>query len=297
MHLCYIDESGVSSIPGNSSHFVLAGLSIPIWEWKGCDQEIQDIKSRYSLNDAEIHTAWIWRDYKEQHSINNFSTLSRFDRAALVKQKRTADILRLQKSGNRKAYRQALKNYKQTEKYFHLTLSERRSFINDVAAKIASWQFARLFADCIDKVHFDPSRSHFSLDQVAFEQVVSRFEQYLTITSINQRNFGLLIHDNNETVAKKHTELMKKYHVQGTLWTGIRSIIETPLFVNSTLTSMVQLADLCAFALRRFVENQEAGLFNQIFQRADRKDGVVVGVRHFTNLGCTCHICTCHRQC
>ena len=35
MYLCYIDESGTSDIPGNTSHLILAGLSLPIWHWVG----------------------------------------------------------------------------------------------------------------------------------------------------------------------------------------------------------------------------------------------------------------------
>ena len=35
MYLCYIDESGTSDIPGNTSHFILAGLSLPIWRLTG----------------------------------------------------------------------------------------------------------------------------------------------------------------------------------------------------------------------------------------------------------------------
>ncbi len=75
------------------------------------------------------------------------------------------------------------------------------------------------------------------------------------------RNFGLLVHDNNASVAKKHTELMRHFHQQGTLWRQIDGIIETPLFVDSRLTRMVQIADLCAYSLRRFVENGEMNLF------------------------------------
>jgi hypothetical protein len=54
---------------------------------------------------------------------------------------------------------------------------------------------------------------------------------------------------------------------------------------------MVQIADLCSYALRRYLENNEDFLFDLIFQRADRKDGRVVGVRHFTPHGCKCKIC------
>lgn len=109
-------------------------------------------------------------------------------------------------------------------------------------------------------------------------------------------SYGLLIHDNNETVAKRHTELMKKFHQAGTLWTGVKSIVETPLFVDSQLTSMVQIADLCAYALRRYLENNEDEIFSLVFQRADRKDGIAVGVRHFTSPSCLCKICGAHRK-
>ncbi len=75
----------------------------------------------------------------------------------------------------------------------------------------------------------------------------------------------------------------------------LKNIIETPLFVSSELTSMVQLADVCAYALRRYLENGEERLFDHIFKRADRKEDVVVGVRHFTNISCPCKICVSHR--
>ena len=157
---------------------------------------------------------------------------------------------------------------------------------------MSEWGFARLFAECVDKVHFNPARARRSVDEQAFEQVVSRFEQYLEITRAGgQQNFGLLIHDNNQTVARKHTAMMRNFLQQGTLWTRINNIVETPLFVDSQLTSMVQIADLCSYALRRYLENGEEELFDLIFERADRKDGVVVGVRHFTNPSCSCKIC------
>lgn len=164
---------------------------------------------------------------------------------------------------------------------------------------VSNWGFCRLFAECIDKVHFDPARANKSVDEQALEQIVSRFEHFLNITeAVNStsKNYGLLIHDNNETVAHNHTKLMKYFHSEGTFWTRIERIIETPLFVDSELTSMVQIADLCSYSLRRFLENGETELFELIFSRADRKDGKVVGVRHFTDSSCQCKICASHRN-
>lgn len=130
----------------------------------------------------------------------------------------------------------------------------------------------------------------------AFEQVVSRFEQYLESIRGEESgpNYALLIHDNNETVNIRHSQLMRKFHRDGTLWTSIRNIIEKPLFVDSSLTDMVQMADLCGYALRRYCENGEEGLFKEIFKRADRKSGKAVGLRHFSEPTCTCTICDEH---
>lgn len=298
MYLCYVDESGTPDVPGNTSHFVLAGISIPIWHWRNADREISEVLARFGLVGKELHTAWILRRYLEQSRIMNFENLSWAERRRKVLQYRNAHLLALQQQQRHRSYRQARKNYKQTAAYVHLTDSERRRVVDEIADIVADWGFARLFAECIDKVHFDPDRSKVSISEQAFEQIVSRFEKYLqnTESGAQVRNFGLLVHDNNETVARRHTEMMRTFHEKGTLWTNVERIIETPLFVDSRLTTMVQIADLCSYALRRYVENEESALFRTITARADRIGGTMVGVRHFTDMRCTCEICRAHRR-
>jgi len=292
MFLCYIDESGTSEIPGNTSHFILAGISIPIGKWKECDSQINIIKVKYKLVGAEIHTASMLRYYPEQRKIKDFESLDRHQRIYEVEKLRKSEILRLQRSPNRKAYKQAKKTYKDTNPYIHLTFDERKAFIKEVSICVSKWSFARLFAECVDKIHFDPVRAPRNVYAQAFEEVITRFEKYLQAS----RKLGLLIHDHNETIAKKHTELMREFHRQGTKWLmQINQIIETPLFVDSQLTSMIQIADLCSYSLRRYVENQEDELFDIIFKRADRIRQTVVGVRHFTGPDCQCKICVAHR--
>lgn len=291
---CYIDESGTPEIPGNTSHYVLSGLSIPISYWKLCESKIASIKRKYALPDGEIHTAWIVRKYIEQSKVQGFDGMNHAQRRHEVEKLRKAELLRLQKSPNRNHYKQTKKNYRQTDAYIHLTHAERMDLINELADLVGSWSFARLFGESINKIHFDPSRARMSADEQALEQLVSRFEQYLKIVSksTNEKNlFGALIHDNNETVSRKHTALMKKFHKYGTFWTSIEKIIETPFFVNSELTSLVQIADLCCYALRRYFENGETDLLNRITSRFDRKNGKIVGLRHFTDPSCQCIFC------
>jgi hypothetical protein len=297
LYLCYIDESGTSDIPGNTSHFVLAGLSIPIWHWKEADSSIDAVKRKYGLDGTEIHTAWMMRRFLEQTKIPKFESLSFARRRKAVQNLRHAELLRLQRSKAHRQYNQTKKNYVKTSPYIHLTYEERSAFIRDVAQCVAGWESAVLFAECIDKIHFDSRPRRLSVGEQAFEQLVSRFEYYLKNRSSDcNRSYGLLIHDNNETVSTKHTRLMREYHRTGTLWTKLECIIETPLFVDSQLTSMVQVADLCSYALRRYVENGEAVLFDLVFERADRRAGIAVGVRHFAPSNCRCRICASHRQ-
>jgi predicted GNAT family acetyltransferase len=298
MHLIYIDESGTPEIPGNSSHFVLAGISIPILYWKVFDREIEQIKGKYGLQNKEIHTAWATRTYLEQSKIPDFERMNHVQRRAAVTRLRTVELLRLQREKNPAQYRQTKKNYAQTEDYIHLTRDERVRFIEEVARHVSQWGYARIFAECIDKTYIDTSITGKGIDEQAFEQVVTRFERYLqNLGTDDPTCCGLIIHDNNQTVAKKHTMLMRKFYFSGTQWLKVEKIIETPLFVDSQLTSMVQLADLTAYAIRRYLENGEQKLFDIIYPRADRrKDGVVVGVRHFTSPTCACKICLQHKS-
>jgi len=298
MYLCYVDESGTSSIPGNTSHFILAGISIPIWHWGDCDREIGKIKRKYALDEAEIHTGWIARAYPEQSKISQFESLDYQSRQIAVERSRKTELLRLQRSNKRKQYHQTKKNYKKSKEYTHLSRTQRNDFLEDIAKCVGNWGFARLFAECIDKVHFDERKTQRTVDEQAFEQIVSRFERYLMLIGSGEPDTkrGLLIHDNNQNVEAKHTKLMKQFHKVGTLWTKVNHIIGTPLFVDSGLTDMVQIADLCAYAIRRYLENGEDRLFNLVFPRADRKDGITVGVRHNTVMSppCDCKICVSH---
>ena len=225
MYICYIDESGTPEILGTSSHFILAGIAVPVGLWRSCDQEIGQFLRPYKLLDAEIHTAWMARKYIEQIKIPNFEDLSYFERRSQVRRLRTRELLRLQEAGNSKQLRQTKKNYSKTEAYVHLTYNERRDILEKIAKRIRYWGAVRLFAECIDKVHFDPDRAKKTAGEQAFEQVVSRFQQYLSIAVDGGANsgdpLGMIVHENNESVAKKHTQQMRKYFESGTLWTEI----------------------------------------------------------------------------
>ena len=90
MHLCYVDESGTPHIPGNTSHYILAGLSIPDEYWKTHHNQIEAIKRRHGLAEAEIHVAWMMRPYVEQNAIPDFGSMTQEERRSRVRSARTS---------------------------------------------------------------------------------------------------------------------------------------------------------------------------------------------------------------
>lgn len=287
MYICYLDESGTVEAADSSKHFVLVGLAILAAAWKAKDLQIDEVKSRYGLKEQEIHTAWMLRDFPEQRYIPDFESKDYDERRRLVIALRTQNLAKPRKAKQQKSI--AI-NYRKTAAYVHLTQDERRKCVEELADLIGSWADARLFADSQQKRSLPGGSGDF---EEAFEQVVTRFNTCLkNVGGVN----GLLVQDNNETVAVRLTEQMRKFHREGTTWAkDIEFVVETPLFVDSELTSMVQLADLCAYAIRRFHDNAETDLLDRIYPAFDRNLGKLVGIRHYTRANaCDCKVCVEH---
>ena len=290
MYFLYLDESG-----SNTSHFILLGLAIPATSWKEKIDQIAPIKESYNLSGKEIHTGWMIRRYLEQKRISNFENLDYDTRRAKVYKERSETLNKLAILGDKKKVRNTKKAYQKTEDYIHLTLAQRKNCVQDLADIVGTWDDSRLFAEATDLKLFNLPESIF---ENAFTNVISRFDTFVGNYSRHTKTeiYGLVIQDQNESQSLRLTELMKKFHSIGTMWTQQTRIVETPLFVDSKLTGMIQMADVCAYATRRFFENDETDLFYRIYQRFDRiPGGSVVGIRHYTGVfACKCRVCLDH---
>lgn len=304
MLLFYIDESGTPEIFGNSQQFVLAAVGLPIDFWQKADQALQRVKSHYGMReDDEVHVAWMCRTYKEQVAIENFELLSPDARRAAVRTERANFINGRKKDAKAekdeakkrkllKSITEAKKLFNKTEAYIHLTEKERRQFVRDLAKIVGSWGNARIFAEVIDKSNYTPPIHTLTPTTQAFEQLVLRIEKFLEKKSSRGHNArGILIYDNNPSVASQLTQNMKNYFRRGTFLSQVKHLVEVPLFIDSSFSGMVQIADLCAYALRRYVEFNEKDLVELIAPRFDRnpKTQEILGIRHYTaNTQCSC---------
>ena len=289
MHILYMDESGVEELRAGTPHFVLLGLALPAEKWRVFDTALGNIKANYGLREAEIHTAWMHRRYSEQESISGFEALSRDHRLVAAEEaiRRRAGVIGVQ--GSKKKITAYRRESRAIQPYLHLTRAERLDCLETLARTLAAWPDVRIFAEAISKPDFQLGQR--TPYEMAFEQVLTRFQAFLTY----KHDMGIVVHDNNSTAAPRLKKLTREFHAFGTLYRQITSIVETPLFVDSSLTSMIQMADLCAFALRRLIENDEETLWNHVEKRVDRIETTRVGVRHFTGgRACDCRICIAH---
>lgn len=158
MWLFYLDESGNPELSGPSKCYILAAVGIPVNRWTACDKAINQLKYSYNMPEAEIHTAWMLRDYKEQHKIDGFKELAcEARREAVIREReRLIEEKKSLEGATNAALKSIRKNFKNTEAYIHLTYYERQCFVRDLACKFKSWKNARLFAEIMDKEGYTP---------------------------------------------------------------------------------------------------------------------------------------------
>ena len=133
--------------------------------------------------------------------------------------------------------------------------------------------------------------------EVAFEDLCSRFDRYLQRLRANgDRQWGLLILDKSahETTLQ---QMAVEFWTLGTQWGVIRNLADTPLFVDSRVSRVIQLADHVAYAVFRRYQSGDAQYFDRIAAKFDAEDGIIHGLAHkeISNTQCMCIACLSRR--
>ncbi len=292
MFLGYCDESGDPELGKGTSHFVFAAVVVAGWRAREYSRQLESVMGAAGLGGVELHSGWLARRYLEQERIAGFNAMSHGDRRAAVLGERQRQLAAVSMKRDPRKQRDVLRSFKRTDPYIHLSFGERRALLVAVASLVRGWEDATFFAEATNKTAFvgEPRNPPFL---EGFEQFVSRFESYLE----RHGSLGVIVQDQNDKIERMFTQEMQNYFDSGTQWRAISRIVETPLFVASHLTSLVQVADLAAYATRRYFENRETDLFDPFLSIADRlPNGDLCGVRHFTaKRMCDCKVCTDRR--
>lgn len=299
MFLLYLDGSGSPEVSDtNHKSFVLLGLSIHEGNWFALEKRVAGLKSKYEFPGLplELHAKDICVSIDEQKEIEGFEALAREERRARVLALREEKLAKY----TPKQRKNARDRYRGTEAVIHLSRAERSQLYEDALNLVAGHEEIRLFAEVVDKQHLLRSANKDNAVGPAFEQVLSRFDALLQVfarSGNNPVNNGIAVVD-----ADPNSELMRDLTVMfrgaGHSWGKLRHVIETPFFVDSKTVSGIQLADICGYAVRRYVDKQnrsgshEEKQFLRIFHKFDRAGTKLHGLRHYcATRSCDCVVC------
>jgi hypothetical protein len=293
MYLLYVDESGVANPhPSQTSHYVTIGLAVHVGTWFALTRRVRSLKRAYALDGdtekLELHAAWLLRAYREQSLISSFEDLSRRARHDAVQEWRRKRQVDDWPSLDSRSKDRERKDFRKTEPFIHLTRGERDRLCLEALKIVGEHRKGiTLLGQAIDKRSLAPGAD---AAQVAFSRLIDSFEIFLQLNSENP--WGMIVVDDDQTQRDRYTAMIHRLQQTAHHKGGVDRIIEAPFFLDSRSNSGVQVADLCAFALRRYLENQEAERFGQIFAKFHRVEGGgLCGLKHLTSPGCECKIC------
>jgi hypothetical protein len=128
---------------------------------------------------------------------------------------------------------------------------------------------------------------------LAFEDICQRFETFLSKKRQggNQQR-GMLVLDNT-THETSLRNLSREFRKTGTRRGNIRNIADTPFFVDSKASRLVQIADHVAYAGFRRYNAGDAQYMDIVAHRFNEENGVIHGLCHKRNNErlCTCPAC------
>lgn len=156
-----------------------------------------------------------------------------------------------------------------------IPLADREQAVEDVLRVFTSSHSSnRLFASIIKKSAVSPRDPV----ELAFEQVASRFDQYLMrLHRSNDTQRGLIILDKT-TYESTIQALATDFRTIGHRWGIIRNFSEVPLFLDSRASRLTQLADIIAYATFRRYEHGDNRYYSIFENRFDTEGGIVHGL-------------------
>lgn len=288
MYLLYVDASGSPQLGGDRDLYVSVGVCIHEGTWFALERRLEGLRRRYMHQaiEFEFHSKDFCVSISEQDAVPGFEGLDWDTRRAQVQRIREEKL----KSSKGDDRRQRVKKYNGTHPFIHLTRKERRQLYVEALDLIGSHNGLVLFGEVCDKSHLLKKYGEVDAVKNNFTQLVTRFNAFVgrqnDTSGTDRRDKGIIVMDNEPTHEAEMSKLMGRFRSQGHPWGELEHVIENPFFVDSSSAMAVQAADICAYAVRRYVErahldsSHEYNDFMRLFHKFDRRGPRLDGIRH-----------------
>jgi hypothetical protein len=241
MQLIYIDESGDSSLPTSpteffkhSEHFIRVGIGFHDKKWSKINYAIEKFRTQKGLpTDLEIHATDVLYGKKQVTKVING--------------KKTKD-----KTLNWFGYKMR-------------TREERRNFLSDYLKAIFNLKCITIFAVVVHKKNIDLTipQNHIARNpKLKSLELMTERVNYFLCKSTDQK--GMLIMDSVNGEDDKLHHDFQRFLYKNSNHIRPYQFVETILFAPSHHSNLLQLADVCTFALKRKVVDSDDSLFNII---------------------------------
>ena len=129
--------------------------------------------------------------------------------------------------------------------------------------------------------------------EYAFEEICNRFNLFLSrLYRDGSPQRGLIVMDKSH-YEKALQGLARRFRDEGARWGQFRNLAEVPFFVDSSVSRLIQIADLLAWAVWRRYEHGDTRYFDRIVNRFDEEGGVLHGLVHRKLAADICHCPAC----
>jgi len=306
MFMLYLDASGTPDLQDATQNYVLVGAAVHENTWFALNKRIRGLKKKYAYpgEDFELHVKDFCKSISAQGKVPDFDQMNHKDRRANVV---AIWDHKMKAAGTPKEREELRKSHRRMHPFVHLTRQERSQLYEDALDLVGGHTGLVLFAEAIEKKH--PSVVNGSVDCVrqAFEQVITRFDAFLhrkaawkglSSSRLVRGDKGLIVMDRDLESERDIERQFANYQDQGHPWGQLEFVIDAPFFVSSNKFPGIQIGDVCAYALRRYLDkgnvvgSHEEKQFLRIAHLFDRHLGKLHGLRHYTQGGtCQCMIC------
>lgn len=172
---------------------------------------------------------------------------------------------------------------------------QREQLLNDLYDIIRNARFPNLiaFATAID---ISSVQNSLQVRRDTLQDICQRFNTFLIRQyKANRPSKGLLIID--RVREGSYRELLADFKKSGTEYGYLGNIVDIPYFARCHETRMLQLADLCAYAVFRYYEHNDSKYIDKIITRFDKRSPghPPDGLKHITENECSCYACSWRR--